>query len=100
MKVDGNRVELNQSELDDASCPRNPAWGAAMIRSFGLSTVADSKRMAHFAKCPDVLERAGYEVTVVEDAAEAEPLRSGPLESPERGGAPQPQVTPRGVVGS
>ena len=80
MKVDGLKITLKKSELDDAECPVNPAWGAGMIGSLGLSRVIDSPRLEGLSRCPEVLKAAGFEVFVEDD--EAEPLPE-PSETPE-----------------
>lgn len=76
MKVTGRKVELRASEVDDASCPIDPRWAALQIRRYGLSLVAESKKLSRFGKCPGVLAEAGYEVVVVDDGGSSTAAKS------------------------
>ena len=66
MEINGRKIKLNKSEIN-GSCPLDPSWAASMMDRYGIEIVSASRRMSHLAKCPDVLEAAGYEVEIVED---------------------------------
>lgn len=81
MKIDGRKVELTEKEVADAVCPTNIKWAVSQIDTFGLELAAASEKLAPFARCPEVLAAANFDVTVVKDGAEASESQESPKPS-------------------
>ena len=73
MEVEGTRVKLNRSEIQEGASPINPSWAASQISRFGLERATLNPQLARYAKCPEVLQAAGYTVEIVDEETEAEP---------------------------